>query len=159
MRDRNWSTPVPEISNLKIDESGGGFKVEVDALCRHSDGDLAWHGEYSGARDGTIRCIGTAKTDRDFLTCRTGFVILHPAAGRRRKAMKIEHVDGTIEQATIPEQILSDQPFLLVRAMTHEPMPGVTAQIRMEGDAWETEDHRNWTDASFKTYCRPLVLP
>jgi len=29
----------------------------------------------------------------------------------------------------------------------------------MEGDAWETEDHRNWTDASFKTYCRPLELP
>jgi hypothetical protein len=30
----------------------------------------------------------------------------------------------------------------------------------MEGDAaWETEDHRNWLDASFKTYFRPLSLP
>ena len=29
----------------------------------------------------------------------------------------------------------------------------------MEGDTWETEDHRNWTDASFKTYSRPLSLP
>ena len=29
----------------------------------------------------------------------------------------------------------------------------------MEGDAFETEDHRNWTDASFKTYVRPLALP
>ena len=29
----------------------------------------------------------------------------------------------------------------------------------MEGDSWETEDHRNWTDASFKTYSRPLALP
>jgi hypothetical protein len=29
----------------------------------------------------------------------------------------------------------------------------------MEGDAWEMEDHRNWTDASFKTYVRPLALP
>ena len=29
----------------------------------------------------------------------------------------------------------------------------------MEGDTWEMEDHRNWTDASFKTYVRPLALP
>ena len=159
VRDRNWSTPVPEITHLKIDESGGGFKVQVDALCRTLDGNLAWHAEYTGAPDGTIRCVGTAKTDKDFLTCRTGFVILHPLSGVVGNLMKIEHVDGSTEQATIPEQILSDQPFLLVRAMTHEPMPGVTAQIRMEGDSWETEDHRNWTDASFKTYCRPLVLP
>ncbi|MGH6930976.1 MAG: hypothetical protein ACREEE_00930, partial [Dongiaceae bacterium] len=159
VRDRNWSTPVPEISNLTIEEGNGGFKVSLDALCRTRDGNIGWHGEYTGDRDGTIRCIGTARAERDFLTCRTGFVILHPLSGVVGKAMKVEHVDGTIEQATMPDRIVSDQPFLLVRAMTHEPMPGVTAQIRMEGDSWETEDHRNWTDASFKTYCRPLALP
>jgi hypothetical protein len=43
--------------------------------------------------------------------------------------------------------------------MTHEPVPGVRATLRMEGDTWETEDHRNWSDASFKTYSRPLALP
>jgi len=29
----------------------------------------------------------------------------------------------------------------------------------MEGDTFETEDCRNWTDASFKTYVRPLARP
>ena len=29
----------------------------------------------------------------------------------------------------------------------------------MSGDSFEMEDHRNWTDASFKTYVRPLALP
>jgi hypothetical protein len=29
----------------------------------------------------------------------------------------------------------------------------------MEGDAFEMEDQRNWTDASYKTYVRPLALP
>jgi hypothetical protein len=38
-------------------------------------------------------------------------------------------------------------------------MPGLRATVRMEGDTFEMEDHRNWTDASFKTYVRPLVLP
>jgi hypothetical protein len=38
-------------------------------------------------------------------------------------------------------------------------MPGLKAVVRMEGDTFEMEDHRNWTDASFKTYVRPLALP
>ena len=159
VRDRNWSTPVPEISNLNIEEGSGGFKVTLDALCRTGDGNIGWHGEFTGGSDGTIRCHGVAKPERDFLTGRTGFVILHPLSGVVGKPMKIEHVDGTIEQTTVPEQVVPDQPFFLVRAMTHEPMPGVMAHVRMEGDSWETEDHRNWTDASFKTYCRPLSLP
>ena len=29
----------------------------------------------------------------------------------------------------------------------------------MEGDTFEMEDHRNWTDANFKTYCTPLAKP
>ncbi|HEX6143585.1 MAG TPA: hypothetical protein VFZ01_12765 [Geminicoccaceae bacterium] len=29
----------------------------------------------------------------------------------------------------------------------------------MEGDAFEMEDHRNWNDASYKTYVRPLAKP
>jgi hypothetical protein len=29
----------------------------------------------------------------------------------------------------------------------------------MEGDIWEMEDQRNWTDASFKTYGRPRDIP
>ncbi len=29
----------------------------------------------------------------------------------------------------------------------------------MEGDTFEMEDQRNWSDASFKTYVRPLALP
>ena len=27
------------------------------------------------------------------------------------------------------------------------------------GETFEMEDQRNWTDASFKTYCTPLSLP
>ena len=46
-----------------------------------------------------------------------------------------------------------------MRALSHEAVPGVWATCTMEGDAWEMEDHRNWLDASFKTYVRPLALP
>ena len=33
-----------------------------------------------------------------------------------------------------------------------------TAEVRFEGDVFEMEDQRNWTDASYKTYCTPLDI-
>src|SRR6202790_3111519 len=46
-----------------------------------------------------------------------------------------------------------------LRAITHEFLPGLKVACRMEGDTFEMEDQRNWSDASFKTYVRPLALP
>ena len=46
-----------------------------------------------------------------------------------------------------------------IRALTHEPLPGLRVACRMEGDTFEMEDQRNWPDASYKTYVRPLALP
>jgi hypothetical protein len=46
-----------------------------------------------------------------------------------------------------------------LRAITHEFLPGLKVTCRMEGDTFEMEDQRNWTDASYKTYVRPLALP
>ena len=40
---------------------------------------------------------------------------------------------------------------------SHEVPPGVEVEVRMEGDTWETEDQRNWSDSSFKTYGTPLA--
>ena len=37
--------------------------------------------------------------------------------------------------------------------------PACASTCRMEGDAFEMEDQRNWIDASYKTYVRPLALP
>ena len=42
---------------------------------------------------------------------------------------------------------------------TLEAAPGLRARVRMEGDAFEMEDQRQWGDASLKTYNRPLALP
>lgn len=160
IRDRNWSTANAEIGDLKIDEKDGGFSVTFTARCPTIDGVFTWRGEFTGSPDGSLRCVGAGTTgDENFKTGRTGFVILHPLHGFVGGPVAIEHTDGKFENSRISSAIIPDQPYLLVRSMTHEPMKGVKATIRMEGDSWETEDHRNWTDASFKTYCRPLSLP
>jgi hypothetical protein len=68
-------------------------------------------------------------------------------------------VDGATEHGIFPYHISAHQPFTDMRAISHEVVPGLLAEVRFEGDVFEMEDQRNWTDASFKTYCTPLRLP
>ena len=68
-------------------------------------------------------------------------------------------MDGRREETHFPRLVSPHQPFLDVRALSHEVAPGVEAEVRMDGDTFETEDQRNWSDASFKTYCTPLARP
>jgi len=87
--------------------------------------------------------------------------VLHPSAAAGARCT-VEHVDGTVEHATLPERIVAEQPvapFAEMRALRHQAAPHVQAELRFDGDIFEMEDQRNWTDASYKTFCTPLRLP
>ena len=159
VRDENWGTYTPEIRNQKIRQTPKGFTVTYDARCGAPGRALAYNAEISAKAEGTLSFTATAKPESDFPTNRTGFVVLHPLKGVAGAPVEIEHVDGKWRKDKFPALINPVQPFLNVRAIRHEVSSGVSATVRMEGDAFETEDHRNWTDASFKTYVRPLALP
>jgi hypothetical protein len=157
VRDRNWGTYAPEITNLQIEEDASGFRVTYDAAV--AGGDFAFAAEIVGKPDGTLLFNADAKAHRDLVTNRTGFIVLHPLTGVAGRPVKVEHVDGRAETAEFPAVVNPIQPFYDIRAISHEAVPGVWAELRFEGDSWEMEDHRNWTDASFKTYVRPLAKP
>ena len=159
VRDENWGTYTPAISNLSIDQRADSFSVSFHAVCKRPDQEIAYDAKVEGSRDGNLVFDGTAIPKTDFKTARTGFVVLHPLKGVAGCPVEVEHVDGRIVKDKFPELVNPIQPFLNIRALTHEVMPGLKATVRMEGDTFEMEDHRNWTDASFKTYVRPLVLP
>ena len=71
----------------------------------------------------------------------------------------IEKTTGEKVKGSFPDLIAPHQPFFDIRAIRHTVVPGLEAEVRMEGDTFEMEDHRNWTDANFKTYCTPLAKP
>jgi hypothetical protein len=158
VRDRNWGTPTPEIAGLDIKREGDGFRVTFRALCRTDDGELPWSAEIV-ASPRELRFTGIATPTADFTTNRAGFVILHPLDGVAGCPVEVTHTDDTKRRARFPALVDPEQCFFDIRALSHEVTPGVTATCTMEGDAWEMEDHRNWLDASFKTYVRPLALP
>ncbi len=159
VRDGNWGTFSPEISNLKIRQGRDSFAVSYDARCADAKRGVSYDAEIVATSDGALRFSARAVPDTDFLTNRTGFVVLHPLKGVAGFPVDVEHVDGKREKSKFPTLINPAQPFYAIRSLRHKVMPGLSATCRMEGDTFEMEDHRNWTDASFKTYVRPLAEP
>ena len=118
---------------------------------------LRYSAQIAGAVE-ELTFTATAIPDGDFETNRCGFCILHPIVGLAGSPVSVEHTDGSVVETVLPELIDPWQPFKDMRAITHTVRDGLTAECRMEGDTFEMEDQRNWSDASYKTYVRPLAL-
>ena len=159
VRDRNWGTYNPTIEDLVVDERDDGFTVTYSARAGDDTQSFRYAARIEGSAQGTLDFSAEGHGETPFLTNRTGFVVLHPIAGVSGHPVTIEHVDGSIVESRFPEIIDPVQPMMELRALTHEAAPGLKVTCRMEGDTYEMEDQRNWTDASYKTYVRPLALP
>jgi D-apionolactonase len=160
VRDRDWGTYSPDITDLRVEEGETQTVVTYRALCEGpGQSRLAIRATITLSATGSLVFKAEAETDTGFETNRCGFCVLHPIVGVAGTPVRVEHMDGSAEDAVFPDRIEPWQPFKDIRALTHQVMPGVDAQCRMEGDTFEMEDQRNWSDASYKTYVRPLALP
>ena len=57
-----------------------GFTVTYDAVCKCGAQIFRYAAKITGGADGTLRFEGVGTAVGDFLTNRTGFVVLHPLA-------------------------------------------------------------------------------
>src|SRR4029079_6821346 len=105
----------------------------------------------------TFTMDGEAKST--FLRNRIGFCLLHPPRECAGAKCRLEAGGGQGTENTFPRFIAPQNPFLDLRALAHEVRPGLWAELRFDGALFETEDQRNWIDASYKTFCTPLRLP
>jgi hypothetical protein len=160
VRDHNWGTVPAELHDeqIDVDEPAGCFTITFVSLHQQGDIRFSWRGEIDGRPDGTICFRFDGQAGSDFLRNRIGFCVLHPASAAGKPCV-VTHTGGTRTESAFPQTIMPHQPFLDVAAIRHEATSGVWCTVTMEGDIFETEDQRNWTDASFKTYCTPLSLP
>jgi hypothetical protein len=159
VRDRNWATYTPALSNLLIEEGSTSFSISYDAETKDKEQALHYSAMIKGTADGSIEFSAHGMAVTDFITNRTGFVVLHPIAGVAGKPARVETADGEIIETKFPDLISPSQPIMNMRAITHEFAPGAKVVCRMDGDIYEMEDQRNWMDASYKTYVRPLAKP
>ena len=168
VRDQHWNTAPAELHSVEMDIGADRFHIRFDVIHQLGEADFAWRGEIQGTADGVIRCQMDGAARASFLRNRIGFCVLHPMACAGQPA-RVEHVDGTSDETAFPQWIAPQSvvdglirpvhPFEEMAALAHQVMPGLWAEVRFEGEIFETEDQRNWTDASYKTYGTPLRLP
>jgi hypothetical protein len=158
VRDCNWGTILPALSDLEIDQQEESFEITFTAHHRRDEIDFHWRGAIRGDSNGTIRfeCDGEALSP--FETRRTGVCVLHPNRAVAGAPVTVEHGDGSVTQGEFPRLVSPDSPFYDVRKIRHA-VSGGSVEITLEGETFEMEDQRNWSDDSFKTYCRPQEWP
>jgi D-apionolactonase len=164
VRDRNWNTVPGEISGLVVAEGGSSFEVRFH--CRHTshDVDVSWAGTITGDPNGRIVYAFDGRAETDLEYNRIGICVHHPwreTAGRPFRARTPEgELEGTFPLLIGPQRIQDGIYHALFPAFDRLDVQledGGSVLFEFEGDLWETEDHRNWTDANFKTYSTPMA--
>lgn len=158
VRDRNWGTIPFTITNENISGSSDSFRIQYDCLYQEKEISFFAHFSIIGENNRiTFEMKGEALTS--FLKNRIGFCVLHPIEECKGRIIKITNPEGKTEIYKFPESISPHQPFKNISSMEWDLEGGSKATIKFSGDIFETEDQRNWSDASYKTYCTPLDIP
>jgi hypothetical protein len=166
VRDRNWNTITGTISGLRLETDTDSFRLSFSSHHVSDDIDFEWQATVAGSAGGTIRYELDGGARRAFRYCRIGLCVLHPVAefaGRPYAARTAsqDHLSGALPELIGPQRVENgfEVPlFPSFDALTVDLRGGIEVVHEFEGDLFETEDQRNWTDASFKTYSTPLAL-
>ncbi|MGI9196913.1 MAG: hypothetical protein ACR2KE_05565 [Candidatus Nanopelagicales bacterium] len=157
-QDRNWSARPWHVEEEEVESTGDGFRIRVRARGSFDARHFTWEGDFTGDADGTITYAIDGSTTEPFLRNRLGICLLHPMDRFAGRPCVVTTDEDTVE-AAFPVSISPHQPFLGIRAMEFPTVDGARARLDFAGEVFETEDHRNWGDASYKTYCTPIALP
>src|ERR1700732_1876469 len=81
VRDKNWGTYAAQIAHLKFYEEPEAFRISYEATVHEMEQEFRYSAAIAGKSDGSLRFSGKGTAISDFLTNRTGFVVLHPIQG------------------------------------------------------------------------------
>lgn len=164
VRDAWWGTVAPVVSGLEVETTQTTFSAHFSALHQTDSVDFAWEGAIVGTTEGVVEYEMTGRAQRAFRCARIGLCVLHPReqAGRRYRAMSPDGpIEGVLPVLVGPQRVedgMLRPLFASYRALEIDLAPHHAATFSFEGDLFEMEDQRNWSDASFKTYSTPLAL-
>jgi hypothetical protein len=158
LRDHNWGTIPGRVSELRVDQGEDRFLITYCSENRDREVHFIWKATITGESDGTIRFAFEGETLSTFRRNRIGLCVHHPISAAGDPVI-VTHPDGSTTAGAFPTIISPHQPFKEIAGIRHFLSSGSVAEIQFDGDIFEMEDQRNWTDASFKTYSTPLRLP
>jgi D-apionolactonase len=165
VRDEEWGTVAGSVAGLEVQRGDREFATTFELTHRQPPLSFDWTGRIEGDRSGALsfQLDGVALTA--FRYCRIGFCLLHPPSEYAGQGYHGHSPDGPLDgmlPLAIGPQLFEDGVdwplFNSVSELDVSLVSGLQVHMVFEGDLFEMEDQRNWTDASFKTYCTPLRL-
>jgi D-apionolactonase len=158
-QDINWTSRPFIIKDEIWEVADLSFNAKIKAQGSHDAKDLSVELEITGSESGEITYGFSASTAVSFMRNRLGLCLLHPVAGLAGRECELTKADGAVEVSRFPDAISPNQPFLNLSGISHKLQSGQVVSVNFAGEIFESEDHRNWSDASYKTYCTPISLP
>ena len=165
VRDQNWNTIPGVVSDYDVDAREDSFTVRFAVRHTNPEIDFSWVGAIVGTPEGLITFSLDGNAGVEFVYNRIGFCVLHPwreSSGASFRGQASDGpVEGTFPQLIGPQKLVDGHLaplFPPVSRLEIDLSADTTAIYEFDGDLFECEDQRNWTDASFKTYCTPLSL-
>ena len=158
-QDINWTSRPFVIKDEIWQIADRSFSAKIKAQGSHDAKDLSVELEITGSESGEITYGFSASTAVSFMRNRLGLCLLHPVAGLAGRECELTKADGAVEISRFPDAISPNQPFLNLSGISHKLQSGQVVSVNFKGEIFESEDHRNWSDASYKTYCTPISLP
>lgn len=157
IRDKNWGTFAPVVLDKTFTETAesalGRLKFAV------AGGQLVGKLKFKATTKGSLQVdLTLTPISGEFETNRAGLTVLHPILDLAGEPVRVTHSDKAHEDTAFPRQICPSQPIMDIAGLSY----GVGANavdIDFDGEVFEMEDQRNWSDASYKTYCVPLRHP
>ena len=166
IRDGVWNTIPGYVAEMSLTEPSTS-SFEASFVSRHRRPplgvDVEWQGRIEGDEQGRLRYSMDLLAHRALEYNRAGFNLYQGTrtyAGRPFRSSLAHHAsEGRLPRDIGPQGFINRRFTGLFAPFDHlelSPRDDLWVIIDFEGDEFETEDQRNFGDATFKTYSTPL---
>ena len=166
VRDEEWNTVPAEYSHFEYTIHDQDFQIGFTGRHQYGTIDYEWRATIVGTSDGTISYAMDGTANSAFRHNKIGFNVHHALPESVGQPYRAHTPDGEV-QGSLPEHIDPQRiengtltaMFPAYDSIVMSTRSGVDVRFDFEGDLFEMQDHRNWTDANFKSYGTPLAVP
>jgi D-apionolactonase len=162
VRDAPWNTIPGRLTHTAVERSDDHFVIRLQQEHRYQDIDVDFAAEIEGTADGILVYRVDSMCRGDFMYSKIGLNLHHGMDQYRQRPFAAATQEGRLEgrfAEEITPQLIRDGS--LTAMFPHfdaleVDLGEVAVRFDFEGDRFETQDHRNWCDANWKTYGTPL---
>jgi D-apionolactonase len=165
VRDTAWNTVPGTMAGLEVIQRDDDFEVRFRQRHTYRDVDFGWQGTIKGSAEGVLTYEMDGAPLASFRHNKIGMNVHHPLSeyvGRPYRAATPQgEIAGTLGWEIAPQLVSGGTLTAMFPFFDHldvDVASGGTVTFDFEGDQFEMQDHRNWSDGNYKTYGTPLAL-